>query len=319
MEEVMLSLAGEAGVKAPEEEELPPSPSRTLAGTPTPAIPGRTGRLNYALHETAVRQPVLDKVKEAKKATIDSKPDILGLRGPNWEDTVNLNPGKHHNKFSGQLLSNTYSPDLINSKDVRKLTGTTACRASADAFLLDRTRSPSQEPGGFCTSTALPGKNERQRQLEDLTSTPHPAAHLPSERQRQLEDLTSTCLQATRRRSPSHYVDPVSRQTALSESVRYAKANSGADMVALTAQYGPEGAVAMAAILAMPPKESKPRIRATRADLDAVHALDEWAPAVAAAARDDEESSDPHPGEAVSLSASPVGTLRGDPTALMGL
>ncbi|KAG2486709.1 hypothetical protein HYH03_014638 [Edaphochlamys debaryana] len=298
MEEVMLSLAGEAGVKAPEEEELPPSPSRTLAGTPTPAIPGRTGRLNYALHETAVRQPVLDKVKEAKKATIDSKPDILGLRGPNWEDTVNLNPGKHHNKFSGQLLSNTYSPDLINSKDVRKLTGTTACRASADAFLLDRTRSPSQEPGGFCTSTALPGKNERQRQLEDLTST---------------------CLQATRRRSPSHYVDPVSRQTALSESVRYAKANSGADMVALTAQYGPEGAVAMAAILAMPPKESKPRIRATRADLDAVHALDEWAPAVAAAARDDEESSDPHPGEAVSLSASPVGTLRGDPTALMGL
>lgn len=54
-------------------------------------------------------------VKEARKATIESKPDILGVRGPVWNETVALNPGKHHGKFSHNLLSNTLTPELINS------------------------------------------------------------------------------------------------------------------------------------------------------------------------------------------------------------
>lgn len=46
----------------------------------------------------------------------------------------------------------------------------------------------------------------------------------------------------------------MSRQTALTETVRAMKANSGADMAELTAQYGPEGALAMQHILTMPAK-----------------------------------------------------------------
>ncbi len=51
----------------------------------------------------------------------------------------------------------------------------------------------------------------------------------------------------------------MSRQTALTETVRAMKANSGADMAELTAQYGPEGAVAMQHILTMPVKVGRGR------------------------------------------------------------
>ncbi len=57
----------------------------------------------------------LAQVKEARKATVESKPDILGVRGPVWNETVALNPGKHHGKFSHALLSNTLTPELLNS------------------------------------------------------------------------------------------------------------------------------------------------------------------------------------------------------------
>ncbi|GFR46348.1 hypothetical protein Agub_g7920, partial [Astrephomene gubernaculifera] len=242
-----------------------------VASTPTPAVPGRAGKVNYGLHDAVVRLPVLDKVKEAKKATIESKPDILGVRGPVWNGSVELQPGKHHQNFSGTLLSNTLTPNLLNSKDVRKLTGTTACRADKEAALLDRSKSPSQLPGGWNTSTVTPG---------------------PREAQRMLAAGTAAAQTATRRCSPPPgYVDPYSRQVAFSTAVRAAKADSGADMQELTARYGPEGAQAMAAILAAQAAAgccssspcsrqgrsgSRPAPRATRADLEAVRALEEW-------------------------------------------
>ncbi|PNW71346.1 hypothetical protein CHLRE_16g650450v5 [Chlamydomonas reinhardtii] len=233
-----------------------------------------------------MRVPVLDKVKEARKATIESKPDILGVRGPVWNETVALNPGKHHGKFSHNLLSNTLTPELINSTDVRKLTGTTAARGDPAAATLDRSLSPAAGgPSGWNTSTTLPSSNDRQRQLEAGLNA----------------SLAAT---ARRRASPTpHYVDPVARQTAYSETIRAIKANSGADMGELTARYGPDGAEAMAAILAMPAKESRPRIRTTRADLQAVAALDAFS-----AGRDDAEEEEQ--GEAVPLSSPMPGAER---------
>lgn len=134
---------------------------------------------------------------------------------------------------------------------------------------------PSCEPGGWNTSVQMPSTQERQRQLDAATAS---------------------SLQATRRKGPSPgaYLDPVSRQTALTETVRAMKANSGADMAELTAQYGPEGALAMQHILTMPAKESKPCLRTTKADLEAVRALDDFAHG--------EEAEEEEPGEAVPLS-----------------
>ncbi|GLC47133.1 hypothetical protein PLESTB_000602300 [Pleodorina starrii] len=240
------------------QEEYSEGPVRRPPVTPLQATPGRTGKVNYGLNETAVRVPVLDKVKEARKATIESKPDVLGLRGPTWNDSVALNPGKHHHKFSGEVLSNTLLPSLISNKDARKLTGTTACKADRDAATLERSRSPNNCPTGWNTSTVTPDSLEKQRQLEATTRA---------------------SLAATRRISPPPtYVDPVSRQTAISETIRAMKANTGSDMQELYDKYGREGGEAMAAILRMPPQETKTRIRATRADLDSVRALDEFVP-----------------------------------------
>ncbi|KXZ41192.1 hypothetical protein GPECTOR_667g796 [Gonium pectorale] len=216
-------------------------------------------KLNYGLHDSVVRLPVLDKVKDARKATIDSKPDILGLRGPTWNDSVALKPGKHHTAFSEAYLSNTLSPDLLNSKDVRKLAGSTACRADRDAATLDRSRSPSHQPGGagWNISTVAPNALEWQRNVDATTRS---------------------CQAATRRRSPpAGYVPPVARTAAYSEAVRAAKASSGADMRELTARYGPEGAQALAASLALPPGRPV-RIRATREDVAAVRGLEAFSP-----------------------------------------
>ncbi|KAG2451939.1 hypothetical protein HYH02_003713 [Chlamydomonas schloesseri] len=187
------------------------------------------------------------------------------------------------------MLSNTVTPDLLNSTDVRKLNGITAARADPNAAILDRSLSPAAGgASGWNTSTTLPSSNDRQRQL-DASRT--------------------ACLAATaaRRASPtSHYVDPVARQTAYSETIRAIKANSGADMGELTARYGPDGAEAMAAILAMPPKESRgPRIRTTRADLEAVASLEAFS-----AIRDEAEAEgEEDQGEAVPLSGPSPGVL----------
>ncbi|GIL48305.1 hypothetical protein Vafri_4581 [Volvox africanus] len=231
---------------------------RQAPATPIQSVPGKAGRINYGLNETVVRVPVLDKVKEARKATIESKPDVLGLRGPVWNDSVALNPGKHHHNFSSNVLSNTLSPSLINNKDVRKLAGTTACKADKDASTLDRSRSPNNCSGSWNASIAVPDNLEKQRQLDAVTHT---------------------SLAATRRKSPpANYIDPISRQTAISETIRAMKANSGSDMQELYDRYGREGGEAMAAILRMQPQESKLRIRPTRADLDSVRALDDFLP-----------------------------------------
>ncbi|PNH12031.1 putative proton ATPase 1B [Tetrabaena socialis] len=133
------------------------SPARSAPSAVSAANPGKTGRLNYGLHDVVVRVPVSDKVKEAKRATIEGKPNILAA--PSWQQTVALAPGKHAPTFSGAALSNTLTPAHLNSKDLRKLAGSTAVRADKDASTLDRTRSPTQAPGGWSTSTTLPSKS----------------------------------------------------------------------------------------------------------------------------------------------------------------
>ncbi len=86
---------------------------------------------------------------------MDSKPDILGVRGPQWTSSVILQPGKHTTNHSQNFLSNTLTPDLLNSQDVRRLTGTTACKADRHAGTPERTLRPSCEPGGWNTSVQM--------------------------------------------------------------------------------------------------------------------------------------------------------------------
>ena len=60
----------------------------SMASIKTQSPGGANGRIDYGLHEHVMRTVVLDKVKEARQATIESKPDILGLRGQTWSSTV---------------------------------------------------------------------------------------------------------------------------------------------------------------------------------------------------------------------------------------
>lgn len=59
-----------------------------MASIKTQSPGAANGRIDYGLHEHVMRTVVLDRVKEARQATLESKPDVLGLRGQPWTSTV---------------------------------------------------------------------------------------------------------------------------------------------------------------------------------------------------------------------------------------
>ena len=85
------------------------------------------GRIEFGLHENVMRTPVLDKVREAKQATLDSMPDPLGARGTPWDISAaaDIQRGKHSLTASDTRLSNTLLPSHISSTggDFRSGTG----------------------------------------------------------------------------------------------------------------------------------------------------------------------------------------------------
>lgn len=75
------------------------------------------GRIEFGLHESVMRTAVLDKVREAKQAILDSRPDPLGTRGSPWNPTAAADAkwGKHSLSASDSRLSNTLLPSHISS------------------------------------------------------------------------------------------------------------------------------------------------------------------------------------------------------------
>lgn len=58
-------------------------------GGAKPEIPGTAScKMEYGLHEVVMSTVMSDKVKDARRATIESKPDILGVTGVPWSSSV---------------------------------------------------------------------------------------------------------------------------------------------------------------------------------------------------------------------------------------
>ncbi|KAL6747790.1 hypothetical protein V8C86DRAFT_1263104 [Haematococcus lacustris] len=212
-------------------------------------------RLNYGLHETAVRCDVTQKVRQAKADVLcSSQPDILGLKGPQWQPSVYVSPAKFPTAASDLALTNTLHPGLINPHDFRTLARTTHVPGSPHtAALLPRSTAGS---GGWNTSTYYEA----------------------GERERGVRETTQRSLSASRARNQQllgngTYTSPVQRAVQVGQRVREAKAEAGEDLAALEARYGKEGAQALLLSLskASPqPTRSTTRARASPADLKAV-------------------------------------------------
>ncbi|MEW5306738.1 MAG: hypothetical protein WDW36_009181 [Sanguina aurantia] len=183
----------------------------------------------------------------------DNKPDTLGLKGHQWNTSVYTADSKHHRGSSDSKLSNTLDPTHINSHDFRATSGTTHHRGNRAAAILDRGPSDSST---WSYSTATKTSAERQRSLDRDT-------HLSKTRSLHNSTQLGPC-----------YISPVQRQKDLTTTMRRGKSSQGLDVKDLTARYGPEGATAMAAILAMPRKLTQRRGHASKEDLAAVAALD---------------------------------------------
>mmetsp|Transcript_20193 Transcript_20193/g.44026 ORF Transcript_20193/g.44026 Transcript_20193/m.44026 type:complete len:395 (-) Transcript_20193:381-1565(-) len=222
------------------------------------------GRINYVLHENVVRANVLDKVKEARQATVESKPDLLGVRGTPWNGSVQpiTDNAKYSIKASDWKLTNTLTAEHLNPKDLRTV------RGSLHVPNRPSTTLRTEGSGNWNASTTLD----------------------PAELKRQAQAMTKLSLANTTQRSgtlsPAKYLTPVQQQTAITEAVRQAKANNGVNYDELVATYGREGADHMVQILTMratqrqvPPlpgsttQRPKPRSKTQPADIAAVQAL----------------------------------------------
>lgn len=269
------------------------SPRSTAPSAPATGKTDR--RITYGLRESVVRIDVLDQVKQARKAVEEAA--LEARRGQQWECSVSYSLSKHQHRFADAKMSNTLTPQLLNSTDVRKLLGTTHTRSVAGSP--DATRSSASSTtssGGWNTSIVTCGPREAQARL-DATTT----ASLGKTRGKTLQ------LVATGR-----YMDPVSRVEAYNEAIRAHKSSPGGNWDELVVQYGPEGAEAMQHIIELQrdkeaaaaaaardgrPLPPKPRGRATRDDLAAVRALDDFDPLPpvvdAAPEEDDDEGNVP--------------------------
>ncbi len=161
--------------------------------------------------------PQSSQVKEAKKATLDSIPDVLGLK-TQWDATVAKDVKrweKHVVAAADEKLSNTLLPHHLSAKDARTRTCATFSPGHGSAEL-DRT------VGEWRTSAS--------------TWNPSTAALSPAEQQRAIDEGTARAkthsLTVTKRltaaagddgaKGPesSSYVSPVRRQELLIERVR---------------------------------------------------------------------------------------------------
>mmetsp|Transcript_21584 Transcript_21584/g.36774 ORF Transcript_21584/g.36774 Transcript_21584/m.36774 type:complete len:299 (+) Transcript_21584:104-1000(+) len=211
-----------------------------MARRPANTSPGR-GRLNYGLHEKVSGAGVPEAARQARQWVEDNiKPDVLELRGPQWAASTWTKPMKHSRAVSDRSLTNTLISANISPHDLRKTLGTTHKPADHTATIMDRCKHGSDS---WQSSTTL-NRSEMLKGVQAVTEL----------------SLTATKLRSQQLLAPKGgHVSLITQANAVAQQGRALKAShQAADVGALEAQYGKEGAAAMLTILAHPKYGSKP-------------------------------------------------------------
>ncbi|WIA35424.1 hypothetical protein OEZ86_003867 [Tetradesmus obliquus] len=215
--------------------------------------PGRAHcQLSYPREEKVLEVEVLDKVKAARQEVLEHyKADFLGVRGPNWINSSFVPDSKYTRAASDEHLANQVLPSSFVPADLRSTKLQASCTYDKERY---HAFTRGEVTTGWNHSTQLTCQEQRQWQ----------------------QRLDGKAATATMKRTGElkSYVTPTQRQAALSTSLRSAKEAAVQQQASLVQKYGPEGAAAMATILAMPVPDRPPvAIKASHEDLAAVQEL----------------------------------------------
>lgn len=183
-------------------------------------------------------QHVLEKVQQARLEVIERySPDVLGLKGPQWDPSTLVSKSKYTVKVSDDRLSNTLVPEEIQAAELRHTSREVA----------------------FTRGDVTVGWDHRT-----LVST--------KDRVRQEDELTRTCREATKQQCKSikGYISPQQRVEEHMRSMRESKQRERNHSHELEEMYGKEGAGAMLAIENMSPHTTRVQLRASAHELKEV-------------------------------------------------